>query len=242
MKREIVFIDEEKCNGCGLCIPNCAEGALKIINGKAKLVDDSFCDGLGACLGHCPQDAIQIIKRDAPEFYEEAVEKHLHGNVKKTADVPVVKEAACGCPGSMAVDFRTERKTHAPPASGSPRQESGLRQWPVQMTLVSPQASYFKDSELLVAADCVPFAYANFHSDFLAGKSVVIGCPKLDDAASYVEKLTAILKNNNIKSITLVNMEVPCCFGLQSIVEEAVKKSGKILPIRQTVITIRGEK
>ncbi|MDW7727758.1 MAG: 4Fe-4S binding protein [Candidatus Methanoperedens sp.] len=240
MNRDIVFIDEEKCNGCGLCIPNCAEGALKIIDGKAKLVDDSFCDGLGACLGHCPQDAIQVIEREAPEFDEAAVEKHLKG--MELADVTVVNEVACGCPGSMAVDFRTERKTHEAQAGVSDRQESGLRQWPVQMTLVSPGAPYFKDSELLVAADCVPFAYANFHSDFLAGKSLVIGCPKLDDAASYVEKLAAILKNNTIKSITLVNMEVPCCFGLQSIVEEAVKKSGRVLPIRKTVITIRGEK
>ena len=197
MKRNIVFIDEDKCNGCGLCIPNCAEGAMKIIDGKAKLVDDRFCDGLGACLGHCPQDAIKIIERDAPEFDEHEVKKHL------------------------AVDFRKEIKT----TSGvSKRQSSELRQWPVQLTLVSPQASYFKDS------------------DFLAGKSLIIGCPKLDDAESYVDKLTEILKNNKIKTITLVNMEVPCCFGLQHIVEEAVQRAGKVLPIRQTVITIRGEK
>ena len=242
MKRDILYIDEEKCNGCGLCIPNCVEGALKIIDGKAKLVDESFCDGLGACIGHCPQDAIQIIERDAPEFDEVAVEKHLKEMEDEPADVPVVKEVACGCPGSMVVDFRTDEKAPAAQAGMSQRQESGLRQWPVQMTLVSPDASYYRDSELLVAADCVPFAYANFHSDFLAGKSVVIGCPKLDDAASYVVKLATIVKNNDIKGITLVNMEVPCCFGLQSIVEEAVKKSGKVLPIRQTVITIRGEK
>jgi NAD-dependent dihydropyrimidine dehydrogenase PreA subunit len=215
MKRNIVFIDEDKCNGCGLCIPNCAEGAMKIIDGKAKLVDDRFCDGLGACLGHCPQDAIKIIERDAPEFDEHEVKKH------------------------QAVDFRNEIKT----TSGvSKRQSSELRQWPVQLTLVSPQASYFKDSDLLVAADCVSFAYPNFHSDFLAGKSLIIGCPKLDDAESYVDKLTEILKNNKIKTISVVNMEVPCCFGLQHIVEEAVQRAGKVLPIRQTVITIRGEK
>ena len=215
MKRNIVFIDEDKCNGCGLCLPNCAEGAMKIIDGKAKLVDDRFCDGLGACLGHCPQDAIKIIERDALEFDEHEVKKHL------------------------AVDFRSEQKTTA---GVSKRQSSELRQWPVQLTLVSPQASYFKDSDLLVAADCVPFAYPNFHSDFLAGKSLIIGCPKLDDAEFYVDKLTEILKNNKIKTITLINMEVPCCFGLQHIVEEAVQRAGKILPIRQTVITIRGEK
>ncbi len=241
MKRDIVYIDEEKCNGCGLCIPNCAEGAIKLIDGKAKLVDDKFCDGLGACLGHCPQDAIQSIEREAPGFDEVAVEKHLN-DIADQPEVPVVKEVACGCPGSMAVDFRTEGKNLAAQTGDTQRQQSGLRQWPVQMTLVSPEAPYFNNPQLLVAADCVPFAYANFHSDFLSGKSVVIGCPKLDDVSSYVEKLAAILAKNEIKGITLVNMEVPCCFGLQSIVEEAVKKSGKVLPIRQTVITIRGEK
>lgn len=159
-------------------------GAIKIIDGKAKLVDDRFCDGLGACLGHCPQDAITIVERDAPEFDEHEVKKHL------------------------AVDFRSEKKTTA---GVSQRQSSELRQWPVQLTLVSPQASYFKDSDLLVAE-------------------------------SYVDKLTEILKNNKIKTITLVNMEVPCCFGMQHIVEEAVKRAGKVIPIRQTVISIRGEK
>ena len=249
MKRSIVSIDEEKCNGCGLCIPNCAEGAIKLINGKAKLVDDKFCDGLGACLGHCPQDAITIIERDAPEFNEEAVKTHLNEPSKKPEIVHqgiprgtlhgTPHEMPHGCPGSMAMDFRSAKKAGAGAAA---RQSPELKQWPVQMTLVSPEASYFRDAELLVAADCVPFAYPNFHSDFLAGKSLVIGCPKLDDAESYVDKLSEMLKKNNIKGITLVNMEVPCCFGLQRIVEEAVAKSGKVLPIRQTVITIRGEK
>jgi hypothetical protein len=149
------------------------------------------------------------------------------------------KDLPCGCPGSMAMDLRSEKKEQS--SIGS-RQSPELRQWPVQFMLVSPEASYFKDSDLLVAADCVPFAYPNFHQDFLKGKSVIIGCPKLDDANHYVEKLTELIKKNNLKSITLVNMEVPCCFGLQRIVEEAVKNSGKVLPIRQTVITIRGEK
>jgi Pyruvate/2-oxoacid:ferredoxin oxidoreductase delta subunit len=240
MKRSIVSIDEEKCNGCGMCIPNCAEGAIRIINGKAKLVDERFCDGLGACLGHCPQDAITIIERDAPDFDETAVKMHLK---PKLAEKKVEKSLPCGCSGSMEMDLRSDKKAHVKaPAGGAMRQSSELRQWPVQLTLVSPEASYFKDSELLVAADCVPFAYPNFHSDFLAGKSVIIGCPKLDDAEFYVDKLTELLKKNNIRNITLVNMEVPCCFGLQRIVEEAVARSGKVLPIRQTVITIRGEK
>lgn len=153
------------------------------------------------------------------------------------------KSMPLACPGSIAMDFRSGKNTAAGISQGtSPRQRSELRQWPVQFTLVSPEASYFKDADLLVAADCVPFAYPNFHSDFLAGKSLVIGCPKLDDVEFYIDKLTELIKRNNIKSITLVNMEVPCCFGLQRIVEDAVQRSGKVLPIRQTVITIRGEK
>ena len=246
MKRKIVSIDEEMCNGCGECIPNCAEGAIKIIDGKAKLLDDKFCDGLGACLGHCPQNAISIIERDAPEFNEEAVKLHLSATEEKPKrlhkGIPrgtLPGAGPRGCPGSMAMDFRSERSSNA---GASERQKPELRQWPVQLTLVSPQASYFKDADLLVAADCVPFAYPNFHSDFLAGKSLVIGCPKLDDVDFYTEKMTELIKTGNVKSITLVNMEVPCCFGLQSIVEEAVKKSGRVLPIRQTVITIKGEK
>lgn len=237
MNRDIVFIDEEKCNGCGLCIPNCAEGAIKLINGKAKLVDDRFCDGLGACLGHCPQDAITITKRDAPEFDEEEVRKHLK-SVHVKNDKKFEKNLPCGCPGSVVMDLRSEKKTHE--AGG--RQSAELRQWPVQLMLVSPEASYFKNSDLLVAADCVPFAYPNFHSDFLKGRSLIIGCPKLDDADFYVEKLTELIKKNNIKSIHLVNMEVPCCFWLQRIIEEALKRAGKVLPVKQTVITIRGEK
>ena len=234
MKRKIVSIDDEKCNGCGLCIPNCAEGALKIIDGKARLVDARFCDGLGACLGHCPQDAITVIERDAPEFDEQAVKKHLNIAAHRIPHA---------CPGSMAMDLRGERRIPGGTQGGvRERQNPELRQWPVQLMLVSPQAPYFRDAELLVAADCVPFAYPNFHSDFLRGKSLIIGCPKLDDADFYVDKLTEMLKKNNIKSITLVNMEVPCCFGLQSIVEEAIQRSGKDLPIKQTVITIRGEK
>ncbi len=242
MKRKIVSIDEEKCNGCGACIPNCAEGAIKIINGKAKLLDDKFCDGLGACLGHCPQDAIKIIERDAPEFDEEAVKIHLNVVEERPYKGRLhgsIHGGQHSCPGSMVMDFRNGRSTND---RTSERQKPELRQWPVQLTLVSPQASYFKDAHLLVAADCVPFAYPNFHSDFLAGKSVVIGCPKLDDAEFYTDKLTELIGTGNIKDITIVNMEVPCCFGLQRIVEEALKNSGRVLPIRQAVITIKGER
>ncbi|WP_455368528.1 4Fe-4S binding protein [[Eubacterium] cellulosolvens] len=237
--RKIIKIDETKCNGCGLCIPNCAEGALKIVNGKAKLISDKFCDGLGACLGHCPQDAITIEEREADNFNEEAVKKHL--NEQKSASsnnhgihIPFT------CPGSRVIDRRETLSKNE--KTQNMKLESELRQWPIQLKLVPPNAPYLKDAVLLIAADCVPFTYANFHSDFLRGKTLVMGCPKFDDAEQYIEKLTNILKMNNIKSITLVNMEVPCCFGLQKITEEAIKNSGKILPLRQTIISVNGEK
>lgn len=232
MIRNIVHIDEDKCNGCGQCVTACAEGAIKLVNGKARLVSDVYCDGLGACLGECPQGAITIIRREAGDFDEEAVKEHLSGEQEEATE-----EAPC-CPGSRMMDFRgSPGKT-----AGAHRQASELRQWPVQLTLVPPNAPYFRNADLVVAADCVPFAYPDFHSDFIRGKSLVIGCPKLDDAESYVKKLSDILRANDIRSVHVVNMEVPCCFGLQHIVEEAIKKSGKVVPLRQTIITIRGEK
>ena len=239
-KRKIVKIDEEKCNGCGLCIPNCAEGALKIIDGKAKLMSDEFCDGLGACLGHCPQDAIKVIEREATAFDEEAVKKHLTHQDEKAPQVPIQENIPCGCPGSAVQDRRDEKSSQTTVEAG--KLQSELRQWPIQLHLVPPTAPYLKNADLLIAADCVPFAYADFHRDFLKDKVLVIGCPKLDDAEFYVEKLANILKSNDIKSITIVNMEVPCCFGLQRITEDAIKKSDKVIPLRQTIITTRGEK
>lgn len=234
MIRNIVHIDEAKCNGCGQCVTACAEGAIKLVNGKAKLVSDVYCDGLGACLGECPQGAITIIKRDAPDFDEEAVKEHLsHEQEEET------EEAPC-CPGSRMMDFRGEAAPCGTPKAH--RQASELRQWPVQLTLVPPNAPYFRDADLVVAADCVPFAHPNFHPEFLRGRALVIGCPKLDDVESYVKKLSDILRDNNIRSVHVVNMEVPCCFGLQHIVEEAIKKSGKVIPLRQSIITVRGEK
>lgn len=239
-KRKIVKIDEEKCNGCGLCIPNCAEGALKIIDGKAKLISDEFCDGLGACLGHCPQDAIKVIERDVAPFDEEAVKKHLTHQDDKAPQVSIKENLPCGCPGSAVQDRRDEKSSQTTVEAG--KLQSELRQWPIQLHLVPPTAPYLKNADLLIAADCVPFAYADFHRDFLKDKVLVIGCPKLDDAEFYVEKLANILKSNDIKSVTIVNMEVPCCFGLQRITEDAIKKSGKIITLRQTIITTRGEK
>ncbi len=232
--RKIVKIDEEKCTGCGLCIPNCVEGALQIVDGKARLMSEKFCDGLGACLGHCPQDAITVIEREAEEFDEKAVEAFLH--TKHEADP---QPAFGGCPSSRPMQFKT-------PKTGSktgptPRSFSQLTQWPVQLKLVPINAPYFQDADLLVAADCVPFAYANFHHDFIKGKVVVVGCPKLDDIQYYREKLTQIFKSNSVQSVTVPYMEVPCCFGLVRAVEEAIGASGKNIPLKKIKITIRGE-
>jgi Pyruvate/2-oxoacid:ferredoxin oxidoreductase delta subunit len=236
-KRKIVKIDEEKCNGCGLCIPNCAEGALQIVDGKAKLITDKFCDGLGACLGHCPQDAIVITEREADEFDEKAVEHHLHQ--KGETERPKVEPLFTGCPSSRVMQFKTPK----PAAETTPRSPgiSMLSQWPVQLKLVPVQAPYFQDADLLIAADCVPFAYANFHQDFLQGKAVVVGCPKLDDIQYYRDKLTEIFRTNSIRSITLPYMEVPCCFGLVKATEDALAASGKKIPLKKVKIGIRGD-
>jgi Pyruvate/2-oxoacid:ferredoxin oxidoreductase delta subunit len=244
--RKIVKIDEEKCNGCGLCIPNCAEGALQIVDGKAKLLSDKFCDGLGACLGHCPQDAITIIERKTEDFDEKAVEIHLHGkNEAKPQPQPQPQPqpepflSFAGCPSSRPMHFKIpEENTETISAGPS---VSMLSQWPVQLKLVPINAPYFQDADLLVAADCVPFAYPEFHQDFLRGKVLVVGCPKLDDIQYYREKLTEIFKTNSIKSVTIPYMEVPCCFGLVKAVEDGMRASGKNIPIKKVKIGIRGE-
>jgi len=232
--RKIVMIDEEKCTGCGLCIPNCAEGALQIVDGKAKLITDKFCDGLGACLGHCPEDAITVIEREAEEFDEQAVEVHLHKQ-KEAQPQP----ALAGCPSSRAMHFKlSEAKTESTSATPAVSQ---LTHWPVQLKLVPINAPYFQDADLLIAADCVPFSYPDFHQDFLKGKVVVVGCPKLDDIQYYKEKLTEIFKTNSIRSITVPYMEVPCCFGLVKATEDAIAASGKNIPLKKVKIGIRGE-
>ncbi len=239
--RKIVKIDEERCNGCGLCIPNCAEGALQIVDGKAKLASEKFCDGLGACLGHCPQDAITVIEREAENFDEKAVEVHLH---KKHEVKPEPKPRPqpvpfTGCPSSRTMHFKVPKAT-VNTGSTSPS-VSMLTQWPVQLKLVPINAPYFQDADLLIAADCVPFAYPDFHRDFLKGKAVVVGCPKLDDVQLYREKLTEIFKVNSIKSITVPYMEVPCCFGLVKATEDAIAASGKNIPLKKVKIGIRGD-
>jgi len=224
-KRKIIKIDEDKCTGCGLCVPNCAEGALQIIDGKAKLVSEVFCDGLGACLGHCPEDAITIEEREAEAFDEKKVEKHL---AKEKAHQHGHSHEGFACPSSQAMEFR----------AGA----SQLANWPVQLTLVPVNAPYFDGADLLIAADCVPFAYADFHNELLKNKILLIGCPKLDDAAAYQEKIAQILKENNIKSITCAHMEVPCCFGLIHIIKEALAASGKKIDFKEVTIGIKGNK
>ncbi len=238
--RKIVKIDEEKCTGCGLCIPNCAEGALQIVDGKAKLITDKFCDGLGACLGHCPEDALTVIEREAEEFDEKAVEIHLHSQ-KQAQLKPEHKPAPAfgGCPSSRTMHFKVHEATTDNVSAGSA--VSQLTHWPVQLKLVPVNAAYFQDADLLIAADCVPFAYPDFHRDFLKGKAVVVGCPKLDDVQYYKEKLTEIFKANSIKSITLPHMEVPCCFGLVKAAEDAIAASGKKIPLKKVKIGIRGD-
>ncbi len=229
--RKIVQIDEELCNGCGRCIPNCAEGALKIVDGKARIVKDMYCDGLGACLGHCPMGALTIIEREANPFDEDAVHAYLLG---QEAHNQKQETLACGCASSMVQNL--EPSTLAPSFKGS-----ALKQWPVQLNLVPLKASFFDDANLLVMADCVPVAYPNLHSSLLLGKTVVIGCPKFDDVGGYAKKLGEILKRNNVKSVTVAHMEVPCCSGLRSIVGQAVEASGKRIPIRYHIVTVRGE-
>lgn len=242
MIRKIVEIDQDKCNGCGLCVPSCAEGAIKMINGKAVLSADNLCDGLGACLGECPQDAIRIIEREADEFDEAEVEKHLKGSEKTQPASYGHRDQGQhahggGCPGSRALSF--EKPAGITQESGS--RQSMLGQWPVQLHLVSTTAPYFQDADLLIAADCAPFAYADFHKDFLAGKAVVIGCPKLDDNQFYTQKLTELFRNSSIKSITVMKMEVPCCGGIAMAARQALAASGREIPYKEVTVGIRGD-
>jgi NAD-dependent dihydropyrimidine dehydrogenase PreA subunit len=245
-KRKIIEIDEDKCDGCGQCTIACAEGALKIIDGKAKVVNEVFCDGLGACIGECPQGALRIVERDAPGFDEEAVKEHMaeKGHGKGAARVKALTEPEpCGCPSSNPMLLKASGK-HAPKGhtKGSVHIDlpPELTNWPVQWRLVQPSMPFFKDADILFAADCVPFAYRDFHGKFLAGKPVVIGCPKLDDQQAYMEKLSALVKDASPKSLTVVRMEVPCCSGLTRLVGEAVRRSGRKIPVREVVVGIQG--
>ena len=245
--RKIVQIDEDKCTGCGLCIPNCHEGALQIVGGKARLVKDVYCDGLGNCLGHCPEDAINIVEKDVGAFDFEATNENLrkHGkeelieNPLEKADAPPPKappRMACGCPGTMVRDRRQEAVSGAATAP----QESQLRQWPVQLHLLPPNAPFFKGADLVVMADCVAVSYPDLHQKLIKGKAVTIACPKLDDTSPYFDKLRAIIEHNGLSSLTVATMEVPCCHGLYIMVKQALEASGVDLELKHMVIGIDG--
>ena len=260
MLRKIVRIDEEKCDGCGECVPACAEGAIAIVRGKARLSADVLCDGLGACLGECPRGAITVIEREAAPFDEEAVKTHLLSMGERVPEAPRAPQPPAaprprlsiisgdgpgpqggGCPGSRPMAL--PRRPVAARAAGAPTptdNESRLAQWPVQLQLVPVAAPWFRGADLLVAADCIPFAYARFHDDFLAGRALVVGCPKLDDLAAYVDKLGRICASNDLRSVTVLRMEVPCCAGISMAARRGVEASGKSIPLRDVVVGVDG--
>ncbi len=249
-KRKIVEIDQSKCNGCGLCVSACAEGAIQIVDGKARLVSEVYCDGLGACLGHCPQDAIRIIQRDAAPFDQQAVERHLAALAACDAATrrhdpsghKSLAQHSGGCPGLAVISLGQQAVASAEIAQQGPSAaHSALGNWPVQLKLVPPHAPYLSGAELLLAADCVPFAQADFHQRFLPGRVLLVGCPKLDDAQFYVEKLAAILQTARPRSLTVVHMEVPCCTGLVRIAQAAVRAAGAELLLHEATVSIRGE-
>jgi len=228
MIRKIIKIDEEKCNGCGACASACHEGAIEMIDGKAKLTREDYCDGLGDCLPACPTGAITFEEREAPAYDEAAV---LASKQKKENGT-----LACGCPGTQAKQIKRESCDYSVP---TPVLDSELMQWPVQIKLLPPRAPYFDGANLLIAADCTAYAYGNFHKEFIRNHITLIGCPKLDEG-DYTEKLTEIVKNNNIKSVTVVRMEVPCCGGIEQAAKRALQKSGKFIPWRVVIISTDG--
>lgn len=232
MIRRIIHIDEEKCNGCGACAAACHESAIGMVDGKAKLLRDDYCDGLGDCLPACPTGAITFVEREAAAYDEEAV---LANQRKKAGENKSAHHMSGGCPGSRMRQMK--RETTAPTEN---KMESQLQQWPVQIKLVPTQAPYFEGAKLLIAADCTAYAYANFHQDFIRGKVVLVGCPKLD-SVDYSEKLEEIIQRNNISSMTVVRMEVPCCGGLEMAAKKALQNSGKFIPWQVVTISVDGK-
>jgi NAD-dependent dihydropyrimidine dehydrogenase PreA subunit len=266
IRRNIVKIDEEKCDGCGVCVPACAEGALQVIDGKARLVSETYCDGLGACLGECPQGAITVEEREAEEFDLEAVHHHVAADcalvgqglvedsprrvpsqrepTRGSPTLPLENEgrtADKGCPGAASRLLTREQETKVAESERSAVPASVLGNWPVQLRLVPVRAPYFDGSTLLITADCVPFAFSDFHRRFLSEKTLLIGCPKLDDTELYHRKLAQIFLQNDIREVEVVYMEVPCCYGLVHLVQQALKESGRDIPLALTKISIKGE-
>jgi len=239
IKRKIIVINEDKCDGCGDCVPACHEGALQIIEGKAKLVKEIYCDALGDCLGECPQAAISFEEREAEPYDEEATKKHVAKLAKRKEGAHPAPHAGGGCPGSAIRDFTADEDAADDAAGGDA--PSALRQWPVQIALVPPQAPYLKNADLLIAADCVPFAHAGFHSRLLKGKRVLIGCPKLDDVQAYLEKFQQIIEVAEPKSITVAIMEVPCCGGLLQVTQQAAEAAGYKGEVKSVVVGVDGE-
>jgi len=237
VKRKIIEIDEALCNGCGQCIVDCAESALRLVDGKARLVEDKYCDGLGACLKGCPTGALQIIERDAVDFDEEAVQELLRQQ-KAQGETP-----KHGCPSATLQSFNAQTPCQKAnqatllPSAGA----SALSHWPVQIRLVPPNAPFLNNADLLIAADCAPIAYAGFHQDLLSGRAVMMGCPKFDDGEAYVQKFTDILTQSNVKSLLVAIMEVPCCQGMAAIVKKAIQASGSTIEANLAVISTRGE-
>jgi Pyruvate/2-oxoacid:ferredoxin oxidoreductase delta subunit len=277
MKRKIISIDESKCNGCEQCLPGCPEGALQMIDGKARLISDLFCDGLGACLGHCPEGAITIEEREAASYDERQViagiarqgkaviEAHLR-HLKDHNETTYLQQAldylreqgiavslgnggsrptpgahgSHGCPGSQAISFGTQRESRE--QSPAVAQPSRLTHWPIQLHLISPLASHYRGADLLLAADCVPFALGGFHDNHLKGKTLAIACPKLDQGQEvYLEKLTSLVNEAEVKSVTVMIMQVPCCSGLLHLARKAVERSGRPVPLRFLIVGLRGE-
>lgn len=263
IQRKIINIDEELCDGCGLCIPSCPEQAIQLVDTpdgtKARLVKELFCDGLGACLGNCPTGALTIEEREADPYDDEAtiarikevapelLETHIKHIKEYAAEMPAQPAQTAPsqgfvCPSARMSQWDKQETEQQKTATQTVTLQSELRQWPVQLHLVPPAAPYFRNADLVIVADCVPFTYANFHQEFLKGKAVAIGCPKLDDTQAYVEKIAQIIATAQPKSITVVNMEVPCCFGLVRIVELAIEQSGQDVPFKTSTISIRGDK
>jgi NAD-dependent dihydropyrimidine dehydrogenase PreA subunit len=241
VKRKIIKIDEELCDGCGQCVTSCAEGALQIIDGKAKVISDNFCDGLGACIGECPTGALKIIEREADEFDVEAVEKHLQGKQEEKRKKEAVEKPAspCGCQ-SAGVQIFTCKDANKP-SFIEKEGDSALSHWPVQIKLVPVNAPFLKGADLLILADCVSVAFPTLHRDFLKDKTVMMGCPKFDDVQEYIDKFAAIFKEAGIKSVTTLIMEVPCCSGLPMIVKKGMEKAGVNLPVEKVVISTKGK-